>query len=652
MSQAGAEPSPLVPVIVGTAGHIDHGKSSLVKALTGTDPDRLKEEKSRGITIELGYAFLSDRIAFIDVPGHERFVRQMVAGAATVDYGLLVVAADDGVMPQTREHLDILSLLDVKGGLVVITKADLAEEDLVELVREDVREALQGSALDGAPILVADSLSRRGIDEVRAAIVALAASKRPATRGDVFRLPVDRAFTIKGFGTVATGSVLSGSVRTRDTLTLLPAMRDVRVRGIQSHDVTVDQAVAGQRAALNLTGVSLDELARGDVLVTPGTLEATRRLAVKLRVLPDSPRLIQHRQRVHVHLGTADLLARVRLLEDEPVLPGEEGLAELLLERPTAAQRHDRFVIRQYSPLVTIGGGVIIDPGIARLPRRRIEARAALASLADWEPSRALAATLRQHQLATAEDLAVALSRPEAELQQELDDLHAAGEVLVLGGGTARRYAPPSLLQQITHAALEELSRFHEKNPLRAGMPRAELVSRVRRQAPKGAASLLIAAAIERGLLGAPSSEHASLPGFRVEMTRRQQKRADALLARLEADALKPSSVDELAALVDAKPRDARALLTWLVDTGRLICLDQKLFFTTAGITSARVSLAELFARQPSATLSEIREHLDTSRKYAVPLMEHFDGRGWTVRDSDTRMAGDGLLPGSTSDLR
>jgi selenocysteine-specific elongation factor len=645
MSPTGVEPSPLVPVIIGTAGHIDHGKSSLVKALTGTDPDRLKEEKSRGITIELGYAFLSDRVAFIDVPGHERFVRQMVAGAATVDYGLLVVAADDGVMPQTREHLDILSLLDVKGGLVVITKADLAEEDLVALVREDVGEALRGSALDGAPILVADSLSRRGLDEVRAAILALAASKRPTTRGDIFRLPVDRVFTVKGFGTVATGSVLSGSVRTRDTLRLLPAGRDVRVRGIQSHDVTIDQAVAGQRAALNLTGVSVDELARGDVLVTPDTLEGTRRLAVKLSVLPDSPRLIQHRQRVHVHLGTADLLARVRLLEDEPVLPGGEGLAELMLEAPTAAQRHDRFVIRQYSPLVTIGGGVVIDPGIARLPRRRVEARAALARLADWEPSRALAATLEQRLLATVEELAVALSRPEAELQEELDALHAAGEALVFGAGSARRYAPPSLLSRITSAALEELSRFHEKNPLRAGMARAELASRLQRQAPKGAAPLLIAAAIERGLLGAPSSEHVALPGFRVEMTRRQQKNVDAMLARLEGDALKPSSVDDLAALIDAKPRDTRVLLTWLVDTGRLVCLDKTLFFTAESVMAARRGLAELFARQPSATLSEIREHLDTSRKYAVPLMEHFDGRGWTRRDGDVRSAGASRRP-------
>jgi len=636
---------PRVPVIIGTAGHIDHGKSSLVKALTGTDPDRLKEEKERGITIELGFAFLTDDLAFIDVPGHERFVKHMVAGAATIDYALLVVAADDGVMPQTREHLDILTLLDVRGGLVALTKIDLADADLRALVRDDVRAALAGSALEGAPILEVDSLSGRGLPALREALLELAAGKRVRGGAGGFRMPIDRVFTLKGFGTVVTGSVLSGAAAVDDRLVLQPRGADVRVRGLHSHSRTVPRVVAGQRAAVNLAALSVDDVRRGDVLASPGLLSSSTRLRVRIDVLPASPVPLADRLRVHVHAGTAELTGRVYLLEPAPIPPGGSGYAELRLEEPVALSRLDRLVLRRFSPVTTLAGAVVLDanPPAGRLPRAAL--REAVRRLDAPDAGAALLPALDAQPFATLAQLAAALGEPPEAVAPRVDDLLLGGGLFAFGEGPAARLCPAGHFQRVLEVAGRELAAFHEKNPLRAGMGRGELASRLGRLVPSGLAPAVIARAVQAGLLAAPSPEAVAAPGFEVQLTRRQREQVAAIEAALLAAGLAPPSLDELAAAANAAPKDVRVLVTYLVDCGRVLLLEGSLPFATTHLPAARRRLAALFARTPAASIAELRECLGSSRKYVVPLLEHFDGKRWTVRDGDLRRAGAELDP-------
>ena len=631
---------PQVPVIIGTAGHIDHGKSSLVKALTGTDPDRLKEEKERGITIELGFAFLTDDIAFIDVPGHERFVKHMVAGAATVDYALLVVAADDGVMPQTREHLDILTLLDVRGGLVALTKADLADADMLELVRDDVRSALAGSALEGVPILEVDSLSGRGIPALRAALLELAAGKRVKGGAGGFRMPIDRVFTLKGFGTVVTGSVLSGAAAVDDRLVLQPRGVDVRVRGLHSHSRTVPRVVAGQRAAINLASLGVDDVSRGDVLASEGLLSPTTRLRVRVDVLRDAPVPLADRLRVHVHAGTAELTGRVYLLEPAPIPPGGHGYAELRLEQPTAVRRLDRLVLRRFSPVTPLAGAVILDANPPRGRQPRAALREAVRRLDAPDAGAALLPALEAQPFATLAQLAAALGEPAEAVAPRVDDLLLAGELFAFGEGAGARLYPATHFERSLQAARSELAAFHDKNPLRAGMGRGELASRLNRLVPAGMAAAVVARAVQVGALAGPSPEAVALPGFEVQLTRRQRDQVATIEGALQAGALTPPSLDDLAQAAGITPKEARVLLTYLADCGRVRCLEGTLYFAEAHLQGARPRLAELFARQPEATASELREHLASTRKYAIPLLEHFDGRRWTVRDGDVRRAG------------
>ncbi len=632
--------APAVPVIIGTAGHIDHGKSSLVKALTGTDPDRLKEEKERGITIELGFAFLNEQVAFIDVPGHERFVKHMVAGAATIDYALLVVAADDGVMPQTREHLDILTLLDVRGGIVALTKADLADPDLLELVRDDIAATLVGSALEGAPILEVDSLSGRGLDALRTALDEMAAGKRVRGGTGGFRMPIDRVFTMKGFGTVVTGSVLSGAVRPDDRLVLQPRGQEVRVRGVQSRARSVGQAVAGQRAAVNLAGVALDEVSRGDVLASPGMLAPSDRLRVRVHVLASSPVALENRLRLHVHAGTAELVGRVHLLEDEPIPPGGTGYAELRLETPTAVRRLDRLVLRRFSPVTTLGGAVVLDASPRRARQTRAQMREAARRLDAPDTSSLVLSALEAGPFSTAAQLAARLSEPAERVDALVRDLLLAGDLFSFTDATGDRLCPASLFQRALEAAVRELAAFHDKNPLRAGMGRGELASRLKALLPGGTAPAVIARAVEQGLLAAPSPEVVAAPGFEVRLTRRQREQVASIEQALQAGGLTPPSLDDLASGAGLPPKEAKVLLTYLVDCGRVRCLEGTLYFAEAHLQAARLRLAELFARQAEATASELRDHLASTRKYAIPLLEHFDGLRWTVRDGDVRRAG------------
>ncbi|HMX27806.1 MAG TPA: selenocysteine-specific translation elongation factor, partial [Blastocatellia bacterium] len=477
-------------IIVGTAGHIDHGKTSLVRALTGVDADRLKEEKERGITIDIGFADLTVgdvHFGFVDVPGHERFVKNMLAGAHGMDLVMLTVAADEGVMPQTREHFDICRLLEIKAGLIVLTKIDMVDAEFADLVEADVADYVAGSFLESAPILRVSSRTGEGIDELKKALAALAKKVEARDERAVARLPVDRVFTIKGFGTVVTGTLVAGRIALGDELELLPsANRRARVRGLQVHGHVTQEAKAGERTAVNLQGIELDEVARGQALAPAGRLVAASMLDVKLRLLKSAPRPLRTRSRVRLHIGTAEALARVVLLGQSELAPGADCFAQLRLESPVPALPKDHFIVRSYSPMVTIGGGVIVD-ALPRKHRVREGAQAAaqlekLAAADDVEQI-ALLAEMAGEQGMSFTALAARSGLPDDAIKRAADSLTKSRRLAAVTANPLLLLARTQFdeLAKQTRALLKA---FHSRAPLESGMPREELREKIFSQLP------------------------------------------------------------------------------------------------------------------------------------------------------------------------
>jgi selenocysteine-specific elongation factor len=629
------------PVIICTAGHIDHGKSCLIKALTGTDPDRLKEEKERGITIDLGFAFLNDRIAFIDVPGHEKFVKHMVAGAATVDYAMLVVAADDSVMPQTREHLDILNLLNVRGGLVVITKADLVDDELLNLVKDEIRDSVRNTVLQDAPVVTADSISGRGIEDVRKEILRISSEKQARLEKDIFRMPVDRIFSLKGFGTIVTGSVLSGKVRAGEKLDLLPQKMPVRIKGIQSQGKNIEEAAAGQRTALNLANISVDEVSRGDILATPDTLKPSRILLSKLKILSNSTMPLKNNDRVHVHIGTADLISRIMLLDAAEIESGKEGYAVLRLESGTAARSRDRFILRQYSPLMTIGGGIILDPSPAEKYRKRSELLEIALSLDSSELNDLIPGFLDQEPFSGIAEISVRLNHPQNEISRSLKKLIDSGNVILLQTGNVEKYCTASFFKQIMELAKTELNRFHQKKPLKAGMSQEEILSKIGKN--HSSAYLIIQKAMEDRLIAVPLPGLLSLPDFSIHLTDDQEIKINNIRTLLRDSHLNPPSPEEISQKLAVPEDDVHVFLDFLADRGEILSVEKEIFFSKECITEAKEKLIYLFRHKESLTVSEIRQAFGSSRKYTVPLLVYFDSIGLTLRKEDVRFAGQNL---------
>lgn len=635
---------PDIPVIFGTAGHIDHGKSSLIKALTNTDPDRLKEEKQRGITIELGFAFLNEKIAFIDVPGHEKFVRHMVAGAATIDYAILVIASDDGIMPQTREHLDIINLLGVSDGMVVLTKADMVEEEWIEMVKEEVSELLIGTALENAGIFVVDSLSGFGLDEVRRAIIKMASTKKIHGGSGLFRMPIDRVFTVKGFGTVVTGSVLSGSISVGEQVDVLPRHRDIRVKGIQSQGDSLQNVIAGQRAAINLHGLSVGDIDRGDVLVSPGQLEPTSFIDAKLSVLSSSPAPLKHRQRIRFHIGCAEIFARVVLLMGTEMQPGEEGFVQLHLESPTVAQRLDKFVIRRYSPQITIGGGGILDSHPPRHKRNHEDVIDALTNLASNDDKGLVLTALSKSPFVNLDELSVLLSKTREETDKIVEDLLLSEDIISFETSKTILYCSSEQFERQFEKIKDVLQEYHQKNPLRAGIRQGDLVPKIRdKSLPKAATNLLIEKCLFLGVIYRPGGDLLALKDFRVKLTKAQKRKSEELLKTINEGGLKPDSPEEIAIALDLNSSELKELLTYLLDIESMICLDKKIFFSIDSINEAKKVLADMFENKAELTVSEIKDGLLTSRKFALPLVTYFDDKGYTIRQGDIRIKGDKL---------
>ncbi len=608
--------------VIGTAGHVDHGKSLLVEALTGIDPDRLREEKARGMTIDLGFAWLTlpggRNVSIIDVPGHERFIKNMLAGAGGIDLALLVVAADDGVMPQTREHLAILDLLGVRRGVVALTKRDLVDADWLALVTADIVELLAGTALEGSPIVPCSSTTREGLDGLLAAIDGALDALPPRRDIGRPRLPIDRVFTIAGFGVVVTGTLIDGQLAVGDEIELMPGRLRGRVRGLQSHRDKVERASPGMRTAVNITGIDKDAIRRGLVLGAPGTLRAADVVDVRLTAVSGLPHAVRHNMKVTFHCYADEANAQVRLLEPGDLRPGETAWAQIRFETPVAVERGDRFVLR--TPNDTIAGGVIADAAPKRHRRGDAAALAALELLLSGSARDMVAAALVRTPFSDAAALGASLGLPRDEIDAALSDLAASGEIVLAGEGDGARAVPVTHVARMRSDAAALLDAYHREHPLRAGMPQEELRSRLGLES--GALSAVAKLLPDVRLTGAT----AALADFRPQPTPAQQEQIDAWVASLRAS---PGGAD---AAIDP------ALQAYAIDAGVVVDAGGGVLFERAAFDEMAAAVRAHIDGNGAITLAEARDLLGTSRKHAQALLEHLDRLRITRRVDDRRV--------------
>jgi selenocysteine-specific elongation factor len=623
--------------IVGTAGHIDHGKTALVRRLTGIDTDRLPEEKKRGISIDLGFAPLVTpagvHVGIVDVPGHERFVKNMLAGVGGLDLVLLVIAADEGVMPQTREHLAIVQLLGITRGVVVLTKSDLVERAWLDEVAADVRALLAATPLGEAAIVEFSAVTGAGQGTLLTAMDAALASAPGRKMTEPARLPVDRVFTAEGFGTVVTGTLWRGMVRAGDGLELLPGGHSVRVRRVQVHGVTLEEARAGQRTALTLHGIAKEQVTRGDWLVAPGSLRASSILDVRFELLPDFPREWKAATRVRFHLGASEIIGRLTLLEGSALRAGGSALAQLQLEKPAVSSRGDRFVVRSYSPSRTVGGGSVIEPAAVKRKRRG----GGLESLAVLETgsleARALERLTAETKPVSTAVLALGLGESDSDLEAALVRLGARGEVVGTGDG---RWIGGSRWSAARETLMREIAAYASRYPARYGIPKGELKSALRTAMDSGLFDPVFEALVAsgdvvlRGERARPAGEAWEPPAHVLATLERVE-------ADLESAGLAVPETTAWQARLGAGGAEVLALGFFL---GRLVRVSQEFTYTTRQLEALRAKLAAHFARTPSLSVADFKGLSGVSRKYAVPLLEHGDRAGWTVRAGDERKAG------------
>lgn len=633
-------------VIIGTAGHVDHGKTLLVKALTGIDTDRLVEEKKRGITIELGFAHLDfddgTQAGIVDVPGHEKFIKNMLAGAGGIDLAMLVVAADEGFMPQTVEHLGILSLLGIQDGLVVITKCDMADPEWVEMVKEDVRTHVEGTFLEGKPVFTVSAYTGQGIPELRQALKELVQKAAEKNMRTPFRLPIDRVFSVDGFGTVVTGTLIEGSVSNGDMAEILPGGVQARVRNLQVHDRDVETAYAGQRVAINLAGVKKADLGRGDVIARPGSVRTSLMLDARLQNLKNSQRTILSGSQVHLYHGSAVRLCKVVLLDRDALQPGESCYAQLRLTEEIAAKRGDRFVIRFYSPLESIGGGVVLDD----LPRRHKRGdQAVLEALAIRESGSGddqLVQLVAEHghSLPTLEKLAAPQNLDREELGRSLEELTSAGKVLQPLPG---RYLAASVFDAIWDSCRGLLEQYHRQNPLHAGMKVAELRQKLLKNTDQAVADAILAALAREGKIKAVADRYA-LADFAVHLTKRQSAIREKLLQTYRKAGLEVPGLDEvIASFPPAEQGDCRQVVESLVSGGGLVMLTPQLCLHSQVYAQVCDKTRDFMAEHQELTLAEFRDLLGTSRKYALAVLEYYDKNKILKKDGDVRRLGTGF---------
>ncbi len=617
-------------VILGTAGHIDHGKSALVKALTGIDPDRLKEEKERGITIDLGFADLAYpdglTVGIVDVPGHERLVRNMLAGAGGIDIVLFVIAADEGIMPQSKEHLAICNLLKIKSGLIVITKTDLVEEDWVKLVSDEVRNFVKGTFLEGAEIIPVSSKTGKSIDLLKEKIRGVALKVPPKLANGLFRLPIDRVFTLKGFGTVVTGTAISGSLSVDDTVDILPSNISSKVRGLHSHGKAIKTAFAGQRVAINLTGVEKESLKRGDVAVIPGRFTPAKTIDAKIELLKDSP-VLKNKSLVHFHSGTAEVIARIILYDRDELKPGEDCFCQMRLQEPVIAMSGDRYIVRRFSPVETIGGGEILDPYPSK--RKRSEGTADLEVFEKGLLAEKIAMKIKKSGV---NGIAVPVIEGwlNADIPAIKDSIKALKEK-----GTVVQFEDVVLHDSAVNSTKEGinkiLSQFHKQNPLKPGMPKEEVRTQLKAAAKifNTLAGSMKEVVIDKDLI--------RLASFKASLSEIDKGVETKILTMLEQAGFQPPLKDELLTALKMQPKQLDDILKLMAKEGKLVRINETMYITRAVYDKIINLLKDFFSRKKEMTVAEFRDVLVTSRKYALPFLEYLDTQRVTLRVGDVR---------------
>lgn len=616
-------------VIIGTAGHVDHGKTCLIKALTGTDTDRLAEEKKRGITIELGFANLPNdeglRIGIIDVPGHEKFVKNMLAGIGGIDLVLLIVALDEGVMPQTTEHFNILKMLNIKKGIIVLTKADMVDEELAELVEEDVRDLVQGSFLENAPSIRVSSYTGENIPELKRLI--LDTLKDTAARKndkELFRLPIDRVFVMKGFGTVVTGTLIEGSCELGDDVMIYPKAETVRIRGIQNHNEKEESALSGQRTALNLTGVEKADLERGEVLAAPGSMIPSILLDAKVKLFDDTKRKLKNQDRVYISYGSAQTIAKAVLLDRDVLLPGEEAYVQFRFEEPVAVKFGDLFIIRFYSPTESFGGGRFLGCAPAKHKRNDETVLKSLAAKEKGEKIVVLEEEIREKRADFPEkkELAVRIGETLASTEKLLKKLVEEQKVMKAG---VDGYIHRDYWQQILAFSDEILTAFHRENPILQGMEKAEFANRLghRFHIPQAARDGLLTEMKKRNAIRLTDSAVAS-PGFSSGYEGGLEKTREKVLQIYDEAGVESPSNDEVLSSFDDK-KQIRQMLPDLAKQGELVKLDASHYLARKHFDRAKGAIEEAIKKNGTITLAEFRDLMGTSRKYALLLLDAFD---------------------------
>jgi selenocysteine-specific elongation factor len=628
-------------VILGTAGHIDHGKTSLVKALTGVDTDRLKEEKERGITTELGFTFLDlasgIRLGIIDVPGHEKFVKHMVAGVWGIDLVALVIAGDEGVMPQTIEHLDICRLLNVKKGLIVLTKTDLVDRDLLDLVKEEVTELVQGTFLKDAPILEVSAVTGEGIPNLLSTLGLLSQEIEERSANGLFRLPIDRVFVMKGFGTVVTGTIISGSLSLGETVQILPSGIEGKVRNLQAYNRSVEKAFAGERAAVNLQGIETSVIERGDVLVRPDTLRSTQLVDAYLEYLPNTSRPLKHRTNQRFHIGTTLTNASIFLLDQEELASGESGFVQARLEKPVVALPQDRFVIRGTSAIQTVGGGVVLDSHPEKHKRYSSLVMADLRLLKDGTGEEAL----RQHVHHSGmggiilEDLLNRVEMPPSEVRLILKEMAKRGDLLLIDSEKLK-VIEKGQYQRLRETALVHLREFHQRSPMKSGLFKEELRTKLPSEVDIKLFQILINELIQSNEV-VLEKDKLRLPSHQISSVDEKGlvKRVEVALLK---EGLQPPSPKELSEEWSEKEEEVRSIFEHLVHQGVLVKIKSGIYFHRIPFENLKKELVTHLKNHQEITTPQFKEMTKASRKYAIPLIEYFDQIKLTIRLGEKRV--------------
>ena len=628
-------------IILGTSGHIDHGKTALVKALTGIDTDRLKEEKQRGITIELGFAPLQldddIQVGIVDVPGHERFVRHMVAGAAGMDIVCMVIAADEGVMPQTREHLDICQLLNVQKGMIIVTKTDLVDNEFLELVTEDIKDVVQGTFLEKAPIIPCSSHTGDGINNVISTLRQFCQNTTPKNISSLFRLPIDRVFNMKGFGAVVTGTQLSGQVTVGEHVMILPSKKLAKVRGLQSHQNKVQTSHAGMRVAMNLQGIDRSEINRGDVIAHPNTLQPSFMIDVHMQYLATNERPLEFRSKVRFHTGTSEMPAHVFLLNCENLMPGENTYAQIRFEHPLCVIRGDHFVLRQYSPVQTIGGGIIIHPLAPKRKRFKPDIISDMKQLGQSDELNCLLIHIQKSGYSgiTTPRLIQCTALNDSNLKTHLGILTNKSHIVPLDTEPIR-YIHRKTINQWENITCKKLKQYHETFPHKTGMPKQELKSRFPSTFPTALFNLLIDQLLEKKQINI-QQEFVYMAGHQANLTEEMSQLKKELYQTLIKSDLTPPSLKELAHQFNIDMHQVETLLTFLENEEKVVRVSQNMTVCESVLSQLKQKLIDYLQKNESITTKAFKELTSVSRKYSIPLIEYFDRKKITLRVGDIR---------------